>query len=170
MKNKLFLIGAVVTLMLAIAVTWTYAQSEVVTYQACVNNASGTIHMVAADEVCSNNEERIVWNNQGPPGPEGDKGDQGDKGDKGDQGPPGVLGFYIRSYTIFVEPSETRVVDVECDPGDVATGGGYSTLLQVGQSIPSGSNRWRVTATNNGTYEDTLQARVMCADMTPDQP
>jgi hypothetical protein len=177
MKNKLFLISALVTLMLAVAVTWTYAQPDVVAYNACVNNASGTIHMVAEDEACSSNEERIVWNNQGPPGPQGEQGDQGppgpkgDKGDKGDQGAPGVLGFYTRSNTIFVDPSETGVVEVACDPGDVATGGGFSTGLQVHvlQSWPSViESIWQVTAINNGTYRDTLTAKVRCADMTPD--
>jgi hypothetical protein len=185
MKHKLFLIGALVALLLAVGITWTYAQSEVVTYNACVNNSSGTIHMVGADEPCGNNEERIVWNNQGPPGLKGDKGDKGDpgdqgppgpkgdKGDKGDQGDPGVLGFYLRSYSIFINPSEQATVVVECDPGDVATGGGFSAGLhmQVGQSWPGlNESRWQVIAINNGTYSDTVTARVRCADMTPDQP
>jgi hypothetical protein len=60
MKNKLFLIIAVVVFMLVIGVTWTYAQTGTVTYFACVNNASGTIHMVAADEACSNAEVQTV--------------------------------------------------------------------------------------------------------------
>jgi formylglycine-generating enzyme required for sulfatase activity len=37
-------------------------------YYACVNNSSGTIHMIAPDEACSANEQLVTWNSEGPQG------------------------------------------------------------------------------------------------------
>jgi hypothetical protein len=97
MKGKLFWIGGVVVLLLAVGVTIALAE-EPVTYYACVNNSSGTIHMLdAADydagERCHNHEYLISWNEVGPPGPQGDVGDQGPKGEQGDPGLPGADGL-----------------------------------------------------------------------------
>lgn len=177
MKHKLFFVTAIVALLLAVGITWTYAQSEVVTYSACVNNSSGTIHMVAPDEPCSNNEERIVWNNQGPPGT------KGDQGEKGAPGAPGVLGFYTKEDYVSIAASSYGSVIVTCDQGDVATGGGYEILNNVlGDPL--------VTITNNHYYGEsplnpapsswyvrayavaptTLFVYVVCADMNTDQP
>ena len=181
MKDKLYIVGAIVVLMLAVAVTWTYAQSEVVAYSACVHNASGTIHMVAADETCGNNEERIVWYSQGPPGPKGDKGDMGEKGDQGDQGDPGtpgVLGFYTRENSFSAPGSSFFTLSVSCDPGDFATGGGYyksSNFLEVETSSPNfpaneSPTLWYLTARNTNTngVSATLHVYVICADITQD--
>ena len=88
MKSKVFFIGAVLILLLSIGFTWAMAQIEDVTYYACVNNASGTIHMVGAGESCNSNEELFVWNNIGP---QGDTGPAGPSGDVGPIGPPGPV-------------------------------------------------------------------------------
>jgi hypothetical protein len=40
----------------------------------CVNNASGTIHIVAAGAACQTNEISLVWNAVGPQGPAGPAG------------------------------------------------------------------------------------------------
>ena len=71
MKSKLFFVGAVLVLLLAIGVTWTLAQIDGEIYSACVNNASGTIHMIQSGETCNNNEILYTWNNEGPEGPPG---------------------------------------------------------------------------------------------------
>lgn len=55
---------------------------------ACVNNGSGTIHIVAAGASCQTNEISLVWNAQGPAGP---PGPQGPAGSPGPQGPNGVI-------------------------------------------------------------------------------
>lgn len=73
-KRRFFTILVVALVLLAASVTWALAQSEVVTYSACVNNASGTIHMLSGDETCNNNEVLIQWNNVGPQGPQGPPG------------------------------------------------------------------------------------------------
>ena len=65
------------------------------TYYACVNNSSGTIKMVRADGTCATNEQRIVWNQQGPqglPGPAGPAGVDGAAGPAGAVGPAGPAG------------------------------------------------------------------------------
>jgi hypothetical protein len=91
MKAKFFWIGGVVTLLLAAGVTFALAQSTT-TYYACVNNSSGTIHMVEAGETCNNNEILITWNETGPPGPQGEQGDPGPQGPQGETGPQGEQG------------------------------------------------------------------------------
>jgi hypothetical protein len=62
---------------------------------ACVNNGSGTIHIVAPNAACSTNEISLVWNAvgpQGPAGPAGPAGAQGPVGASGPQGPAGPVG------------------------------------------------------------------------------
>ncbi len=87
-------IGLALALVGGSAVTFAAAASTGVIY-ACVNNSSGTIHLVGAAETCSTNEVALAWNQQGPKGdagPQGLKGDTGAPGLKGDTGPQGPTG------------------------------------------------------------------------------
>ncbi len=71
------------------------ADADDVTYHACVNNSSGTIKMTGASGVCANNEQRIVWNQEGPqglPGAAGEPGATGPAGEPGAAGPAGEPG------------------------------------------------------------------------------
>ncbi len=90
-----------ITGVLAASIGWVSATADVI-YNACVNNSSGTIFMVAAEEACKSNETRIEWNMAGPPGPQGVQGIQGEAGPPGEpgpigppgpQGPPGLQGL-----------------------------------------------------------------------------
>ena len=54
--------------------------------EACVNQSSGTVKLVAADQPCGNKEARVVWNIAGPQGPAGPPGPEGPPG------PPGMGG------------------------------------------------------------------------------
>lgn len=90
MNGKWFWIGGVVVLLLAIGVTMALAEGA--EYYACVNNSSGTIHMVKAGEECNNNEALITWNSVGPPGPQGEQGPEGPQGPQGEEGIPGSDG------------------------------------------------------------------------------
>ena len=122
MKSKVFFIGAVLILLLSMGFTWAVAQIEEVTYYACVNNASGTIHMVEAGETCNSNEELFVWNNEGhqgdtgpagPQGPQGETGPQGLPGETGPAGPPGEAGnvlFYRKILWVVAQPGYGPVV------------------------------------------------------------
>jgi hypothetical protein len=51
-----------------------------VTYYACVNDSSGTLHIVAASQACATHESKIEWNQQGPAGPAGEPGASGANG------------------------------------------------------------------------------------------
>ena len=53
---------------------------------ACVNNSSGTIHIVGASASCANNEIRLVWSTAGPQGPQGQAGKDGADGTNGIDG------------------------------------------------------------------------------------
>src|SRR5882672_2354073 len=87
-------IGLALALVGGSAVTFAAAASTGVIH-ACVNNSSGTIHVVSAADTCSTNEVALAWNQQGPKGdagPQGLKGDTGAQGLKGDTGPQGPTG------------------------------------------------------------------------------
>jgi len=59
---------------------------------ACVNNSSGTIHIVTSDTTCSKNETLLSWTSAGsvgPAGPTGATGPQGPTGATGVTGPAG---------------------------------------------------------------------------------
>ena len=68
------------------------AQMPPQTIYACVNNSSGTIHVIGPNDTCQNNEHHLVWNNIGPAGPAGPQGPQGERGATGAQGPQGETG------------------------------------------------------------------------------
>jgi Collagen triple helix repeat (20 copies) len=59
---------------------------------ACVNNSSGTIHIVAQNASCANNESLLTWNVVGSQGPAGPAGAPGPVGATGPQGPAGATG------------------------------------------------------------------------------
>lgn len=79
------------------ATTFAFAQTDASIW-ACVNNSSGTIHIIPANGQCANNEVRLVWGQQGQKGetglqgPEGPAGPQGETGPVGPQGPQGPAG------------------------------------------------------------------------------
>ena len=91
-SNKLFFVGGIFVLLFTISVTWALAQPEVVTYYACVNKSSGTIHIVNEGDECKNNEVLYEWNNIGPPGQQGLQGESGQQGLQGEPGPQGLQG------------------------------------------------------------------------------
>jgi hypothetical protein len=62
------------------------------TIYACVNNSSGTIKIVGANDTCKNNETKLQWNTEGPQGPAGPTGPAGPAGPQGPQGPQGETG------------------------------------------------------------------------------
>jgi len=90
MKRVSGIAGAFVV---ALALTPISADAQPIS--ACVNNSSGTIHVVAQGAPCASNEILLVWNMvgpQGPPGPVGPTGPMGLVGATGAQGPAGPPG------------------------------------------------------------------------------
>lgn len=59
---------------------------------ACVNNSSGTIHVVSSTTTCANNEILLVWNAESVGGAPGATGPTGATGDTGPTGPTGATG------------------------------------------------------------------------------
>jgi hypothetical protein len=66
-RRVLVVVGVALALLVAGA-AWTLAQGGGVIYYACVNNSSGTIHMIGAGDTCGGNEQYITWNSEGPQG------------------------------------------------------------------------------------------------------
>lgn len=62
---------------------------------ACVNNSSGTIHVVGASASCASNEILLVWNTTGPQGPAGKDGANGTNGINGTNGSNGINGTSV---------------------------------------------------------------------------
>ena len=62
-------------------------------FHACVNNSSGAVHLVGADQSCSENSSSVSWNETGPEGPQGPPGAQGERGPQGEQGAQGEQGI-----------------------------------------------------------------------------
>ncbi|MEM9315765.1 MAG: hypothetical protein AAGA95_14155, partial [Pseudomonadota bacterium] len=109
----------------------------------------------------------------GPSGPIGPQGPAGPQGEEGPQGPAGVLGFYSRVVASnFVPDFQVVRVDAVCDPGDVATGGGFvfesaqTGWLVSTSAIPDGfTDRWRVEALHREDGPQQISAQVVCADL-----
>lgn len=125
-----------ITVLLIFCTTMVQADSAPVTYYACVNNSSGTIHMTSATGTCTSNEKQIIWNNVGPAGPAGPQGPAGADGKQGAQGTVGPTGPAGKDglSTAFVRTNNTLV--------DFAHGGAIVVSID---NMPAGS--YVVTAT-----------------------
>jgi hypothetical protein len=107
-RTRTFLAGLVLAAALLGGAAWATSATSLVgadgTIDGCYRAANGDaagqgqLRVVAAGEVCRNNELPIEWSQrgpqgeQGPAGPTGAPGDKGDKGEIGAQGPPGSKG------------------------------------------------------------------------------
>jgi hypothetical protein len=92
----------------------------------CVNDNSGTIQIVGADEECGNNESALDWNQtgiQGPPGPQGLRGEVGPQGPTGPSGPQGIQG-------------ETGPAGPQGETGPAGTARAYAAIQPAGAGGP----------------------------------
>jgi hypothetical protein len=111
----------------------------------------------------------------GPEGPQGPQGPAGETGPEGPQGPQGPAGDPADYYVVegtplsFGNGNETGTAFAVCDPGDVTTGGGFTTPLGanfvVNSSLPSASDTWTVSGSKSGSGFD-LTVYAVCADLT----
>ncbi len=132
----------------------------------CVNNSSGTIHIVSATTVCATNEVALSWNTEGP------QGATGPTGPTGATGPSGATTVYtVRFGGMFPGTSVARAF---CEPGEKVTGGGglatnpSSTGLtqnhpikDAGGEIAGGTNATGLQVASEGFGD--VQAYVICA-------
>jgi hypothetical protein len=88
-----------------------------------------TLLDLSQGSACGRGQSLVVWNQAGPQGPKGDAGPQGPTGNtgpqgpKGDKGDPGDTQIVARSTTISTF-RDGQPLDVSCNAGEVATGGG----------------------------------------------
>jgi hypothetical protein len=69
-----------------------------------------------------------------------------------------------------VTPGQVGIVAVTCNPGEIATGGGYTSSenIIVASSLAGNSNAgWLVNAFNNSTQNGILAAIAECASLVP---
>lgn len=146
MHRTLASVGGALLLVLILAVG-VRADAPTTTLYACVNNSSGTIHMIDATGSCASNEQLVVWNQVGPTGPQGPQGQAGPQGVPGPQGPAGtngVSGYQIVTHTYSGAPSATSThaalilygstFTADCPVGDRAIGGGYTVVNGIVQN------------------------------------
>ena len=114
---------------------------------------------------------------EGPQGPAGQPGARGLRGPTGAKGVPGVAGAYMRSSISLTIPAGSEgSIAAECDAGDIATSGGFTTdgagTLDVYEARPQGTTEeplvpvsYLVKAANGSSIDHDLQAWVICLDL-----
>lgn len=160
-KRWFLLLG--IALLTVMGTTIVQADATPTTYYACVNNSSGTIHMIGATDSCKGNEQEISWNQVGPTGPAGPAGAQGPAGPQGPQGPTGPAGVdgrdglqgppgisnYQSSSASTTTSSDGRAFSPACPEGSSPLGGGAQlpTGYALEASFPLGIG-WEVVVIN----------------------
>lgn len=112
---------------IAYAATTTSAAGVI---SACSNKSTGQLRVLAAGAACDTKKETpISWNIQGIQGIQGPQGIQGLTGATGAQGIQGEKGdtgaAASTSVTVRTNSGVDNSVQILCDPGQVAVGGGY---------------------------------------------
>jgi hypothetical protein len=111
----------------------------------------------------------------GPRGPQGAPGAAGAEGPEGPEGPPGEDGFAYTAVSqdmVFSNLGETVSKTVNCEPGEMATGGGYAGGVEgivIVTSAPANLDpdgtptAWNVVAKNNYGDSYGFTVYVLCA-------
>ncbi len=88
-RNSLIILAVTLTS----SVVTTFAEGNDTVYYGCVNQKSGALRIIGAQETCADAKEmKISWNQVGPKGDTGLKGDKGETGATGATGPQGLQG------------------------------------------------------------------------------
>jgi hypothetical protein len=108
---------------------------------ACVNNSGGTVKIVAADTVCTENWTLVNWNQEGTPGMDGNDGDDGVDGTNGADGVDGVDGadgadgaagvsglerVVAEKVVTAAKAGDVISLNADCPDGKKTTGGGVT--------------------------------------------
>ncbi len=115
---------------------------------ACVSNYTGAVRMRPYGAItCSSGETPVSWAGTDT---------------------LGLRDPYMRGVSDSIDPGTAGLVLAQCDPGDVATGGGFAVAdgspLEIDSSspgIPAGS--WQSRATNPTGSAESLTVWAMCA-------
>ena len=166
LSNRSIVIGTLLAMALVGGATWAWAQGGR-KIMACAAK-DGTLRIIADPSECKARKETVwEWNIVGPTGP---SGPQGETGSTGPTGPTGVLGFYTRYGTHTCEPLSIDWAVVLCDPGDLATGGGFNPhgwMRPRKSYITDEGNGWFVRVYNPESQPLDWVLSVRCADVTP---
>lgn len=108
---------------------------------------------------------------EGPQGPPGEPGEQGEKGDPGPPGPSGLTKVVTRNVTEFIPADGFTSVRVDCQDGELATGGGFfvhPSLTLIHSRPHPGFNDvaatgWDVLVENTTDTESAVVAYAMCS-------
>ena len=127
-QMRSLLVGGAIGLSLGMLATLAYAAIPGTggVISACVSTAEFngqhllTLLDVSQRSGCDRGQSLVTWNQTGPQGP---KGDTGPQGAKGDTGAPGATHIIARSNTVTTF-RDGEPLDVSCNAGEVATGGG----------------------------------------------
>jgi hypothetical protein len=110
---------------------------------------------------------------RGRRGPRGEKGEVGEDGATGPAGAPGEAGV-LSTYAVIVpapiESGTHMASEALCDPGDVATGGGFLTngiILASGVGGGGAAQGWRSEARDDGQGASGVKTTVVCVDNPP---
>ncbi|MEO3859121.1 hypothetical protein [Acrocarpospora sp. B8E8] len=173
-----------------------YAAVPAEEFHGCVGKLTGSLRVIdpAKNQRCLALETPITWNQTGPAGvpgatgpagPAGPPGPAGDPGPAGPQGPAGMAGVPIvrKGETVRIPPSDvgnTGDVVARCEPGEVATGGGFNGVVATewvfnmsspaiahegGQRVASDGEQadaWWITARPLGDTSSEMHAYVIC--------
>ena len=128
------------------ATTIVLAEAATGIVYACVNNSSGTIHIIGASQTCSTNEQLVSWNQQGVAGATGATGPQGANGltgATGPQGQPGIQGLSGPSVPTGAQgplgaTGATGVAGARGDTGIVGPAGATGVGGSAGPAGPQG--------------------------------
>jgi hypothetical protein len=128
-----------------------------------------------AGETCKGSETKLTWNQKGPkgdPGPQGPQGEPGAPGPQGPKGDPGLGTVQVRQVQATVPAGELEGVDVDCQPGERATGGGFiygseelNAIVSRPQFDPSirTPTGWNVTVRNHDGTNHVVFVFAVCA-------
>ena len=156
----------------------------------CVNNASGQINIVDANENCKGNRSPLDWNAVGPAGATGadgaDGADDADGADGADgaagaQGPagPGLTNLNATTRDVVITSNLFSTWTKSCPGGQVLTGGGVTLVggsaapFFPGQPFihengPISSTEWRAVVEHVlGVPFSTITMRIRIFCVTP---
>ncbi len=143
-----FLALAVVSAGLTLTPAPALAQDE--TIDACVHNGSGVLYLKqdrgSTSDACTNRDEEIQWNQQGPEGP---------AGPAGPPGPPGISGYEIVQTECSAGALCSPGVAATCPAGKRVLGGGYDQ-----SGVTPSSDSGTVNPSYAGPSQDGTQWKV----------
>jgi hypothetical protein len=124
-------------------------QANAQAIRACVNNSSGTIHIVAPGTACPSNQTLLTWSVNG------------------------ITGHQIVAHQLFLTPGQMTNVHVDCPEGKKVLGGGFDIespdFVKVFSSEPSdgagnaSDHSWNVLARNDDSRSRQVTVSAVCA-------